>query len=600
MAQMTKSKTDKSAQSLMLKAFAAYERQDISLATTLCDEVLAASSEQPDAWMLRGVLYRRAGDIPAAVRAYSKAITLKPDYLEAWMNLGNIHASGKQWDAAARAYEQVLRIKPDHLQGWSSLGRLCIDQHDFSRGLNALRQALALQPGYLEAGNLLGWALCLMGHPQEALPILRRALLDHPGNAVVLRNQLLALACQPDAEDAEMAAALRNWLAANVGKVTRLTLPAPIPREGRRLRVAYVCSRFGHIATVGFGLAPFLHHNRKAFQVFAYHDGRQGGGQAERFRAEADVWRETWALDDKSFCEQVIRDQIDVLVDMSGPMEGRNRLLALACKPAPVQVSWLGRLATTALPTMDVIVGDLEVCLANSEPFMSEAVLRMPFGFTCWEPPEERMPPTGKPPALASGHITFGSFNPVESLNDAVIRLWASILSACPASRLVCKAAAFVDGFVRRDVEQRFAVCGISRDRLDLQQAPPYQSLMKSYQGIDIALDPFPLSGKAAACDALWMGLPVLTLRGERSAQNHTASVLVAAGFGEWVANTEAEYRDRALAWVADIEQLRVWRSSLRDILPDSPLCGGEFFTRHLEIHYRRLWDAWASSQEIS
>jgi predicted O-linked N-acetylglucosamine transferase (SPINDLY family) len=277
-----------------------------------------------------------------------------------------------------------------------------------------------------------------------------------------------------------------------------------------------------------------------------------------------------------------------VLLDLSGHT-ARNRLPVFAYRPAPAQATWLGYAATTGLAEMDCLLADPWTLPERLEPDFTETIVRLPETRLCFTPPAAQAP-VAPPPALRNGFVTFGCFNDLAKINDAVAALWVRVLAAVPGSRLLLKAGQLAEPAMRQRTAERFAALGLDPARLDLEGPEPRADYLAAYGRMDIALDPFPYPGGATSAEGLWMGVPLVTLAGESFLARQGVGILMNAGLADWVAADADGYVATAAARAADLAALAGLRASLRAQVLASPLCDAARFARHLED---ALWDIW-------
>jgi predicted O-linked N-acetylglucosamine transferase (SPINDLY family) len=301
-------------------------------------------------------------------------------------------------------------------------------------------------------------------------------------------------------------------------------------------------------------------------------------------------------MSDDRAAETIQRDKIDILTDLAGHT-ANNRILLFARKPAPVQVSWIGYPATTGLSAMDYkIVDSYTDPPGMTEQYYTEKLLRMPESFLCYLPDKDS-PEVGPLPALSSGHITFGSFNNFAKVTPEAMDVWAKILQALPGSRLVLKAKSLSGKGIREHIADTFMQRGIAAERLHmLGWEPSVGDHLGTYNRIDISLDTFPYNGTTTTCEALWMGVPVITLAGNTHASRVGVSLLINAGVSELIAKTCDEYLAIAVALATDTRRLQSMRERLRNMMRQSPLTDAKRFVNALETHYRMIWEQWCSS----
>jgi predicted O-linked N-acetylglucosamine transferase (SPINDLY family) len=361
------------------------------------------------------------------------------------------------------------------------------------------------------------------------------------------------------------------------------------------LRIGYVSGDFQQ-HPVGFLLARVLEaHDRAGFEIFCYANSANVDHVTERLKRAADHWRDIVGLSNPDCAAMIRRDRIDVLIDLSGHT-AKNRLPMFALRPAPVQASWLGYFGTTGLPAMDYSLMDNAAAPPGEERWFTEAIVRLPYGRFCYAAPSYAPDPVD-PPSLRRGYVTFGSFNNVAKIGANVVKLWAEALQATPNSRLLLKWKSFDNEEVRNRFTEAFRGAGVAPERLELRGFSPHPEMLAQYRDIDIALDPFPFGGGLTSCEALWMGIPVATLPGDRPASRQTVGFLDLLGLGGCAARSTSEYIRCATELAADPDRLTTLRHSLRSRMTKSPLCDGALFTPTLEAAFRAMWNRWASGE---
>jgi predicted O-linked N-acetylglucosamine transferase (SPINDLY family) len=354
---------------------------------------------------------------------------------------------------------------------------------------------------------------------------------------------------------------------------------------------------FRHHA-VSFFFEPLLkNHDLNVVTPILYSNSMTADHVTERLRGAAAVWRDITSMTDVAVADLVESDQIDILVDLAGYTLG-NRMGVFHIRPAPLQVNYLGYPCTTGLTQMDYRFTD-EDCdpLGETDVVYTEKLVRLPGGFYAWQPPDE-FPEVGSPPALRNGFITFGSLNTLSKLTDEVIALWSGLMQAVPGSRLVLQAEPLGHDWVRQRIIAKFASHGVDRERLDLhKRSVTIVEHLELYNEIDIALDPFPWGGHTTTCTALFMGVPVVTLRGRRMASRMSASALHRMGFDAWIAETPEQYLQIAARLAGDVERLATIRQAQRMVFATSGLMDGHRLARAVEAAYLAIWDHHAGTE---
>lgn len=533
-----------------------------------------------------------------ALAAQRRAVACAPDHAAARFNLGSLlHVRG-ELDAAEAELVEALRLQPDMLAAALVLADICEAQQRFDDAELQFRRALAIAPGH--AGTQLNFGMyCVrQGRLDEAMEWFKRAKVGDPGLKDVESFLLFPYSFRTDVdaitifeEHRRVGAAIQRAAGAPFAVWTNARDP------DRPLRVAYVSGDFRHHPVALF-LRPVLeHHDPGQVETFCYSNHPDANEVADALRARCRHWTNVSDLDDDRFAERIRRDRIDVLVDLSGHTNG-NRLPVFARHPAPVQVTWLGYLNTTGLPAMDY-----RICDAHTDPegetehLYTERLVRMPHSQWCYAPwiGHESLP-VARPEKRAS--VVFGSFNQYVKITDECLALWCRVLSRVPDSSL-----RILDV---RQPETRARLL----DRIERGGVDPARVTTRSRQGIgeyftaigsvDIALDTFPYNGATTTLDTLWMGTPIVALRGERAISRGCCSILETLGADELIACDAGGYVELNVRLANDAD----WRSRLRDDLRPrlaaSPLMDATQFVADLEARYRQMWRAWCSGRTLA
>jgi protein O-GlcNAc transferase len=401
-------------------------------------------------------------------------------------------------------------------------------------------------------------------------------------------NLIYTLNMHPGYEPSAIWAEHRLWGQTFADPLTAASRPHSNDRTPeRRLRVGYVSAHFKEHA-VNFFVEPILaHHRPEQVEVYCYANLLQGDATTERLRGYAQHWREIAALADQQVADMIRADQIDILVDLSGHIAG-NRLQVFAHKPAPLQVTYIGYQNTTGMAAMDFrLTDDWSDPPGTTDAFYTEKLVRLPRSFFCYQP-SANAPAVVPLPATTRGYVTFGSFNNFAKVTPQVLAAWAEILARVPDSRLIILADAVPS--LLAYMAQSFAEGGIAADRVEVAARRPRSDYLELINGVDIALDPFPFQGHTTTCDALWQGLPVVTLAGQTYAQRFGSSTLMTLGLNDLVTPTIEAYVQTAVELAADHESLAKLRDGLRQRMIDSPLADYSAFTANLETQYQTLW----------
>jgi predicted O-linked N-acetylglucosamine transferase (SPINDLY family) len=538
-------------------------------------------------------ILRSLGRLADAEVAGRAAIALNPNGAEGHSNLGNILRDTGRYPEAIACFETAVRLAPRFADAWSNMAWVLSLAGHARRAEAAARQAIACESRHANAHNNLGLALMRQSRLEEAEAALRQAVALRPDFALPHSNILFCLNYRPDLPAEAIFAEYRNWDAQHAKPLAPALTEFDLDRTpDRRLRVGYVSPDFRTHAAAFFAEGLLTAHDRNQVELFCYAEVTVADATTDRFRALADHWRNTVGQSDAALAELIRRDRIDVLVDLAGHTAG-NRLLVFARRPAPVQVEYLlGHGYSSGLTCMDAFLADAMLAPAGSEHLFSERLVRLPRIPLAYTPPAE-MPPVAPLPALANGFVTFGHFGRPVRLNNGVIAAWASILHAVPGSRLVLNSAPFAEPAGRDLFAARFAAHGIERERLELIFTTPQPRTWAAYGMIDIALDPFPHNAGTTTIEALWQGVPVVTLAGRPSVGRFGASILHAVGLDDWVTDDVQAYVARAVAAASDLAALAGLRGGLRERVAASPLHDAAGLARQVEAAFRTLWNDW-------
>jgi len=551
----------------------------------------AAEPEMAVAQANLGKALLETGDAAAAEPVLARATGLAPDDAETWFFLGTARRSLDDKAGALAAFEAATAAAPGYARAWNNRGFVLDELDRLEDAVAAYESALAADPGFADAMVNLGNARREQGSLDDALALYERALAAAPGRADAASNAALVQHAVPGATPDAILQRHRTWEAA-IGALLRGAWPdhANDRDPERRLKVGLVSADFGFHPVGYFTIGFVENHDARAFEITGY-CGRPPDAMTERFMAVADNWVDTQAMTDADLAERIAADGIDVLFDLSGHTTN-HRLLAFARKPAPVQISWSGYPGTTGLAAMDYLISDPRHTGPGDDAHHTEALIRMPASFICYAPRDDA-PPVGPAPALENGHVTFGSFSNPSKINAPLLALWARVLEAVPDSRLLLIYKYLDAPSNRTRILDALAEAGIDAGRVTIEGKCPPERFLEGYNRIDIALDTAPYSGGATTCEALWMGVPVITLPGDSFASRHALSLLTAAGMAEFVAADEADYVAKAAALADDAAGLQTLRGALRARMAASPLCDAEAFTAALSTAIRDAWRAW-------
>jgi protein O-GlcNAc transferase len=546
-----------------------------------------------EAYVNLGYALKNVGQIDEAIASYRRAIGLNPDLADAYNNLGNALRDRGQLDEAIASFRQAIRLKPGYAEAHNNLGNALIDFMQFDEAVASYRQAVRLKGDYANAHNNLGNALKGMGQLDEAIALYRQAIRLKPDFTKAHSNLCYTLHFHSSYDAGMIYEEHRRWNQQHARPLKKFIEPhTNDPKPDRPLRVGYVSPDF-HEHPVGRFLLPLLPaHDRDRLVVFCYADVERYDPVTEFLRCHATQWRNTLGLSDEQTAQLIREDKIDVLVDLTMHM-GSNRMLLFARKPAPVQVTYLAYCSTTGLETMDYRLTDPHLDPpGTNDGVYSEKSIHLPETYWCY-PLDEHGPEVNLPPALNNGEVTFGCLNNFCKVSPEALDVWIQLLRATPKSKLILHAH---EGSHRRRMRDVLEHQGIDPERLKFVGWAPLHKYFELYQQIDIGLDPFPYNGGTTTCNALWMGVPVVTLNGRTAVGRGGVSIMANIGLPELIAQTPQKYVEIAAGLAGDLPRLAELRRTLRSRMQSSPLMDAPRFARNIEAAYRQMWRNWCET----
>lgn len=562
-------------------------------------KVLALDPSMAKAHNNLGCALEAVGNLGEAVECYRRAIALDARLADARYNLGNAHRQLGQADQAIECIGQALQLESGRVDWKCNLGDLLAQQLRLDEAVESYEAALKIDAGEARAYEGRASALQLLGRADEAEADLREAMKLQPDNSRFHAAWLLCLHYRRGTEDLlEEHAAWAKRHTRGLGR--QAARAAHERRPDRRINIGYLSPDFKRHSVACFVEPLLVAHDRRRFKVFCYSNVSYPDVVTRRIQVLCEEWRDISRVDDDRVADRLRADRIDILVDLAGHT-AEGRMFLFARKLAPVQVTWLGYPNTTGLAAIDYRLTDaIADPEGGTERFYVEKLVRLESGFLCYGPPSES-PDIGELPLLSAGHVTFGCFNNLAKLTPPAIALWARLLSAIPDARLKLKSFGLTAESARRSVCEQFLNHGIGPDRLELSGPDEsFASHLAQYGGVDIALDVFPYNGAATTCEALWMGVPVISLAGPTHVSRVGASILRRAGLSELVANSAEEYVQKALQLARNVDRLRTLRASMRERLRASALLDAQGFARSLENAYREMLDRWVQDEEAA
>jgi protein O-GlcNAc transferase len=552
---------------------------------------LESDPDSSEAFSSLGTVLAEDGYNDEALGYFRKAIVINQKNTNAYLGLAAVFQRKRNFEKAIEYYSHALLMDPQNPDIYFNLGLIYREKWELDRAMECLQRAAQLRENDPNVYYHMGAVQELQGRFDLAAESYKKALRMQKDFVDVYQGLIMLMNYTGTYSPEEIFKAHAQF--AETFEKPFASSAVPMSRKrltGNRVRLGYFSPDFRRHSVAYFIEPILMSHTRKDFEVFCYSNVKTPDSVTQRIQSFVEHWREMRELSDDEAIELIQKDEIDILIDLAGHTSG-NRMLMFARKPAPMQVSWIGYPTTTGLSAMDYkIVDSYTDPPGMTEQYYTERLLRLPDSFLCYQP-EKEVPEVSLAPSLKSGHITFGSFNNFAKMSLEVVGAWANIMKAVPDSRLLLKSHCFSDEGTRRYASELFARHGIEKERVELLlYEPSVQTHLSLYRRVDIGLDTFPYNGTTTTCEALWMGVPVLTLSGGTHASRVGMSLLSNIGLSELVALTEKEYMEAAIELANDTKRLQGLRKSLRDMMASSPLTNAKRFTADLESCYRIMW----------
>ncbi len=542
---------------------------------------------------------RQLGRFETAIERSQQVISRHPDHIEATLTLGRCHLGLQRYREAQEVFERLIEQHSRLAKAHHYLGQTWFAQRELAKAASYLERAVELAPGDPFARSRLGLMYLELDQPQRAIEQLQQSLQLNPRDNATHSCLLFALSSDSEINPADLYQAHLDWSArhgqpkhdANIESIHRRRDLRP----DRKLKIGYVSPDLRQHAVASF-FAPVLSaHHRDRVEVFCYAELKRPDEMSAALRNLSDHWRETTGLSDRQVANLIAEDGIDILVDLAGHTAG-NRLTAFAYRPAPIQATWLGYPNTTGMDCIDYRFGCPIQDPVDHPSYHTETLVRMEHGSFCFNFPDPA--PSIQPlPATENGFITLGALHRPQKITPRTHDLWAAVLKSIPNSKLLIFNTRFTKetmGWHRAALVDR----GVAEDRISIENETPYDFL-QMYDRIDIALDVTPWAGTTTTLGALWMGVPVIALRGDRRSARSTAVVVAGIGHHDWIADSPEDYIQRVVTLANDLPQLSALRHSIRPKL-QATILDAERFTNELESHYLKFWRCWLEGHKNS
>jgi predicted O-linked N-acetylglucosamine transferase (SPINDLY family) len=583
----------------------------------VCESLEKQRDLNPQVWYVLGMACWRDGMYREAEQYINRLLRSNPGHAVGWAQMGLIHEQAGRNREAADCFIKSIRLAPDeyslyrklesllsiqgrkeearriHAEGLIRYSRILFTKGQLGKAFQTACDSLDVEPDNAAALTVIAAVQRAQGKPAHAEVNYRKAL-DNRYSPALHSDLLLCLNYIPGRSMDDIYREHRCWESMQSPVRPARMKHANDPDPGRRLRIGYVSPDLRE-SPVSYFFRPLIqNHDKTSFEIICYDtSSRPADTVTGSMRSAASRWRTVQGLDDAGLFEQIKRDGVDILVDLAGHTPG-NSLTVFLRRPAPLQVTYLGYANTTGISTMDYRFTDSVTDPEGTSQKYREKLVRMKAGLACYSPPQN-VPDVVPPPVTGNGYVTFGSLNNLAKINDHVIDLWARVLRTIPSARMIVFRGRLVDPDTRRHLLERFTGAGIAEDRISLAWRHPSGSHWEVFNQIDIMLDTFPWNAHTIACESLWMGVPVITLKGDRHSARLCASVLTQAGLAGLVANTRDEFIDIACDLSGSPGKLAEMRIQMRGKIAASPLCDAITFARGVEAEYRKIWESWCA-----
>ena len=519
---------------------------------------------------------------------FKKALKFKPDYAEAYNGLGAINEKLGNKSDALNNYQEAIKIKPGYAEAYNNLGNLFSSLSQFDASLLNYKKAIKLKPNYEKSYNNLGNLLNNLGQYDEATEAYKQAIKIKPDYAKAYSNLLFNIIYKKDFDLAFYLSEAKKFRLNCKSIKKKLSFDYNYENNPKKLKIGFVSADFGNHPGGYFTLSTLRELRKRNFELIAYPTIERNDEFSYHFRPLFSKWHSIEKKKDEEVVRQIFKDGVHILIDLQGH-SAKNRLPIFMYKPAPIQATWLGQ-GSTGIPEIDYFIGSDHVTPKHEEEHYVEKVLRLPEISQCFTPPDFDLEVKNLP-AIKNNFITFGCINKLTKVNDDVIALWSKVLLSIPNSKLLLKNKDLDSKKIVEATFRRFESQNIKKDRLILEgHAKTRKELLDVYNKIDIALDPFPFQGNTSTIEAVWMGVPVITLKGDRYLFHFGESINSNLNMLDWIAENHNEYISKAIKFSSNLKELFKIRKNLRSNALKTAVFDVKSFAEHFD---KMLWNMW-------
>ena len=537
-----------------------------------------------------GIAFQKLGLFEEAVKNYKKTLKLKPDFSLAYNNLGVVLKSLNKLNEALLTSKKAIELDPEFADAHNNIGAILQDLGNYEGAYKYYKKAIKLKSSYSEAYYNLGILLKKLGKIEECVENFQKAVIVNQKNNRAYSNYLFNLNYLTKYDDNYYIEEAKKF-GFNLKKIDdQLCIPYKYNINPKKLTVGFVSADLRN-HPVGYYLIDTLKYlKKKNIKLIAYHNSTETDDLTEKLKKHFDIWYNIEDKNDLKVINSIRENGIHILFDMSGHTK-KNRLPIFVNKAAPIQVTWIGYNATTGLKEIDYIIGDQYVTPLENKNQFTENILQLPNIWSCLSKPAFEIKKENSSPALKNGFITFGSFNNLSKINDDVIDIWSEILKRVKDSKLFLKTKELDNLKMVEKIRKKFQKNGINAEKIITEgRSKKREEMLKKYNQIDIALDPFPYSGVTTSFESVWMGVPLLTKKGNNFYSRIGVSINKNLGMEDWIANNEKDYSTKILKLTSDFNQLSQTRKCLINKIDSSTLFDSSLFADNFN---KILWKIW-------
>lgn len=542
-----------------------------------------------------GTALQHLGRLAEAEESFRLALHISPDFSAAHCNFGALLARRNNFIAAEESFRNAILHNKKFSEAYCSLGAVQMELNKLYEAKRNLLISISLKPNFPEAYNNLGITLKRLGEIKEAAQAYKTAITLNPLFLKAFSNLLLTmnyLSDMPVQEHFKLSCEFGNT-ASRLSKFKFICWPN-LTKRPSKLRIGFVSADLRNHPVGYFTQALLSKIDKTKFELYAFNNNPLDDDLSIQLKKDFSRWFNIRHLSDLESALLIYENKINILIDLSGHTAG-NRLGVFPYKPAPVQATWLGYFSSTGVREIDYIIGDSIVTPISDQNYFTEKIWQLPDTYLCFTPPPYDLQ-VNDLPALNNGYITFGCFSNLTKVNDSVISTWSRILNLVPTSKIMIKTSQLDDHKVRRNLIEKFSSFGIHKSRLILEGQSSRLDYFKSYYKIDMVLDTFPFPGGTTSVESMWMGAPVLTIRGQRFISRNGETIAINSGQSHWIASSIEDYISKACKFSNEIDSLALLRRDLRAKIIKSPTFNADLFSHNLSNSLDKMWTVYSSS----